>query len=73
MNAKQMFKKHYSKEATLDLKIKDVIWLKPTLVAQIKYTGVTKNGLLRQPSFIELRNDKDPKNVNLEVHNEFDS
>ena len=69
----QMFKKHYSKEATLDLKIKDVIWLKPTLVAQIKYTGVTKNGLLRQPSFIELRNDKDPKNVNLEVHNEFDS
>jgi bifunctional non-homologous end joining protein LigD len=33
-------------------------WLKPKLVAEIAYTEVTSDGVLRHPSFIALREDK---------------
>lgn len=45
---------------------KNAIWLKPELVAEIQFAEITKSGVLRQPSFIGLRKDKDPKNVVLE-------
>ncbi len=41
-------------------------WVKPELVAQIKYTEWTETGSLRHPVFIALRNDKDPKDVSRE-------
>jgi len=41
-------------------------WLKPKLIAEIKYAEFTKDGLLRQPSFVGLREDKKPSNVVLE-------
>ena len=49
---------------------KNAVWLKPTLVAEIKYTELTKDNLLRQPSFVGLRADKPAKDVVLEVENE---
>ena len=41
--------------------LRDVTWLQPELVAEIKYLEVTPDGLLRAPVFIALRPDKDPK------------
>ncbi|MBR6779221.1 MAG: non-homologous end-joining DNA ligase [Clostridia bacterium] len=71
-NLNQKFKYIESKISPLkeDLNIKNVKWLKPTLVAEIQYAEITKDGLLRQPSFIGLRVDKNAKNVHLEVSNE---
>jgi len=41
--------------------LRDVTWLQPELVAEIKYLEVTPDGLLRAPVFVALRPDKDPK------------
>lgn len=38
-------------------------WIKPDLVAQIKYSEWTETNSLRHPVFIALRNDKNPKDV----------
>lgn len=38
--------------------MREVTWLKPTLVAQIKFAEWTNDGLLRQPVFLGLRADK---------------
>ena len=35
-------------------------WSEPELVAEVKYKEVTEQGLLRQPSFVRFRTDKDP-------------
>ena len=48
-------------------KIKNMHWLQPKLVAEIQFTEFTKDNILRQPSFIGLREDKNPKEVKLEV------
>jgi bifunctional non-homologous end joining protein LigD len=41
--------------------LRDVTWIKPDLVAEIKYLEFTPDGLLRAPVFVALRGDKDPK------------
>ena len=38
-------------------------WVEPTLVCQIKFSEWTRDGKLRQPVFLGLREDKDPKEV----------
>jgi bifunctional non-homologous end joining protein LigD len=38
-------------------------WLKPVLVAQVKFTEWTHDDQLRQPVFLGLRTDKEPKDV----------
>jgi bifunctional non-homologous end joining protein LigD len=38
-------------------------WVEPKLVAEIAYTEFTGDGILRHPSFIALREDKDPRSV----------
>jgi bifunctional non-homologous end joining protein LigD len=40
-------------------------FLSPKLIAQISYTELTKDGKLRHPVFIDLRDDKDAKDVSL--------
>ena len=42
------------------------IFLKPLYVAEIRFANFTADGLLRQPSFVGLRFDKDPKQVEKE-------
>ena len=44
----------------------ETIWVKPRLVAQIKYNEMTDSGVLRQPSYLGLRDDKNPRSVRLE-------
>jgi bifunctional non-homologous end joining protein LigD len=44
-----------------------VNWVKPRLVAQIRYNEMTDSGVLRQPAFQGLRDDKDATDVRLEA------
>jgi bifunctional non-homologous end joining protein LigD len=43
------------------------LWVKPQLVAQVRYNEMTQGGILRQPSFLGLRDDKSAKDVRLEA------
>ena len=40
-----------------------VEWLKPNLVCEIKFTEMTRDGILRHPVFLRLRDDKNPSEV----------
>lgn len=46
---------------------KNVSWVDPKYVAEIEFTEWTKDGKLRHPSFLGLRNDKTPKSVKKEL------
>lgn len=41
--------------------LRDVTWVNPELVAEVKFLEMTPDGLLRAPVFVGLRPDKDPK------------
>lgn len=43
-----------------------ITWLKPELVAEIKFAEYTKDNLLRQASFKGMREDKNPKDIKME-------
>jgi bifunctional non-homologous end joining protein LigD len=43
-----------------------VVWLKPHLVCEVKYTELTGEGLMRHASFQGLREDKTAKDLNIE-------
>ena len=40
-------------------------WVRPTLVAQVRYTEITDDGRLRHPAYLGLRDDKLPAEVSL--------
>lgn len=40
-----------------------VTWVKPGLVCEVKYTEMTKEGILRHPIFLRMRSDKGVKEV----------
>ena len=42
-------------------RIREAIWVKPRLVAQLAYAEWTADGKLRQPAFLGLRSDKKPE------------
>ncbi len=44
-----------------------IMWLEPQLVAEIRFAEWTSENLLRQASFKGLREDKDPKDVKMEM------
>jgi bifunctional non-homologous end joining protein LigD len=43
------------------------VWVKPQLVAQVRYNEMTEAGILRQPAFLGLRDDKRASDVTLEA------
>jgi bifunctional non-homologous end joining protein LigD len=38
-------------------------WVKPQLVAEVRFTAWTRDGVLRHPAFIALRSDKEPEKI----------
>lgn len=48
-------------------KVKDVTWIKPELVCQIRFLERTPDGMLRAPVFVGLRDDKTPADVEAEA------
>lgn len=58
------------KESPFDEKIKTnmpATWVKPVLVCEIKYTEWTKDGRLRHPIFLRLRDDKKTNEITMEA------
>jgi bifunctional non-homologous end joining protein LigD len=53
--------------AVIDRGNGNVHWVRPELVAEIAFTQWTRDGLLRQPSFQGLREDKRPAEVTREI------
>lgn len=47
--------------------IKNITWLKPKYICQIKFLTWTDNRILRQPSFLGLREDKNLEEVKIEM------
>lgn len=47
-------------------RVSHATWVKPVLVAEIEYAEITRDLILRQPSFKGLRSDKNPKLITLE-------
>jgi bifunctional non-homologous end joining protein LigD len=46
---------------------RDVTWLQPKLIAEIEFAEITRDGRIRQGSFIALREDKKASEVRLEA------
>lgn len=44
-------------------RVPGVVWVEPDVVAEVKFSEWTTDGVLRQPSFLGLRDDKDPHDV----------
>ncbi|WP_316829603.1 DNA ligase D [Pedobacter aquatilis] len=44
-----------------------ITWLKPELVCEVTFTEVTADGVFRHPSFKGLRDDKNAKEIKLEI------
>ncbi|MGO8969094.1 MAG: DNA ligase D [Myxococcaceae bacterium] len=51
-------------------KLKDVHWVRPRLVAQVRFTEWTRDGRLRHPSFQGLREDKTPSETGRDMADE---
>ena len=45
----------------------DVTWVKPEIVCEVKYQELSKDGIMRHPSFQGIREDKKPKEVIKEI------
>ena len=65
--SKMLLKKQIKKSPFVNFKEEEVIYVSPNYVAEIQFAEVTGDNLLRQASFIALREDKDAKSVVLEI------
>lgn len=45
-------------------------WIKPELIAEIKFTELTKDHIFRHPVFLRLREDLNPEDLNFKKENE---
>jgi len=50
--------------------MKDVTWVRPTLVARVRFQGTSDHGHLRAPVFLGIRADMEPKSCTFSAHEE---
>jgi bifunctional non-homologous end joining protein LigD len=48
--------------------LKGARWIEPQLLAEVKFSNITRDGILRHPSFVGLREDKTPPVINPAIH-----
>jgi len=48
--------------------LKGARWVEPNLLAEVKFSNITRDGILRHPSFVGLRDDKDATDAVQMVH-----
>src|SRR5690606_29373738 len=46
--------------------LKNVVWVKPELTCEVKFSAWTKDKVMRHPSFVGLRSDKAPEEISVE-------
>ena len=63
----QTFKPLLAKQALWAGEDRDVVWMTPTLVAEVEFAEITRDGAIRQGSFIGLREDKPASDVHLDA------
>jgi bifunctional non-homologous end joining protein LigD len=56
---------HWGEGVTAD-QMKELRWMKPRLVAQVRFVEWTADGNLRHSAFVGLRDDVDPQTVRKE-------
>ncbi|RYD17695.1 MAG: DNA ligase D, partial [Verrucomicrobiaceae bacterium] len=61
-----MFKPLKTSKAHFEIE-EEVMWLKPKLVAEVEFAEITRDGSVRQASFIAMREDKDPDQVHMDA------
>ncbi|MBK1818002.1 DNA ligase D [Luteolibacter yonseiensis] len=61
-----LFQKLATAKAHFKIPEKKVIWIKPRLVAEIEFAEITRDGSIRQGSFLSLREDKAASEVHLD-------
>jgi bifunctional non-homologous end joining protein LigD len=49
---------------------RDPVWVKPRMVAEVKFNGWTQDQIMRAPIFVRLREDKSPVECKIEVREE---
>lgn len=57
----------HATNATLPTKDPGTVWLQPLLVAEIEFAEITRDGSIRQGSFVGLREDKEAADVHLDA------
>jgi len=62
----ELFKKITTKRAAFEIP-DDVVWLKPSLVAEVEFAEITRDGSVRQASFVALRGDKAAADVHMDA------
>jgi bifunctional non-homologous end joining protein LigD len=45
---------------------KNIVWVKPELTCEVKFSSWTKDKIMRHPSFVGLRSDKKPDEITIE-------
>ena len=68
----QRFKSDQSPFLSVPKTNEPVQWLKPRLVAEVKFSEWTADNRLRHPVFVGLREDKDPKDCRFEFESDTD-
>ncbi|MDQ2994073.1 MAG: DNA ligase D [Pseudomonadota bacterium] len=58
--------KSHFKKILAGINKKSTVWIKPQLIAQVRFSEWTDGGVLRHPSYLGLREDKKPKEVRRE-------
>ena len=65
----ELFKPYHQNNSPFEEKISNprkITWLRPAIIAEVKFSEVTADGKLRQPVYLRLRDDKTVNEINMD-------